>query len=85
MAEEQRVKLERIWSDSSREERLALGRGFGFKGKEASILRSTRRLAKGDRKISQERARVIDELYSDSEVDNEITRAASKEQYDVTN
>ena len=85
MAEEQRVKLERIWSDSSREERLALGRGFGFKGKEGSILRSTRRLAKGDRKISQERARVIDELYSDSEVDNEITRAESKEQYDVTN
>ena len=85
MAEEQRVKLERIWSASSREERLALGRSFGFQGKEASVLRSTRRLAKGDRKISQERARVIDELYSDSELDNEITRAESKEQYDVTN
>ena len=85
MAEEQRVKLERIWSASSREERLALGRSFGFEGKEASILRSTRRLAKGDRKISQERARVIDELYSDSQLDNEITRAESKEQYDVTN
>jgi len=85
MAEEQRVKLERIWSASSREERLALGRSFGFEGKEASVLRSTRRLAKGDRKISQERARVIDELYSDSELDNEITPAKSKEQYDVTN
>ena len=85
MVEEQRVKLERIWSVSSREERLALGRNFGFQGKEASILRSTRRLAKGDRNISQERAKVIDELYLDSQLDNEITRAESREQYDVTN
>jgi len=87
MAEEQRVKLERIWSASSRGERLALGRSFGFEGKEASILRSTRRLAKGDRNISQERAKVIDELYEEARVirEKEITIAKSKEQYDVTN